>query len=1047
MKRYLFVLSLVFAVFKCLPGVAQTGQLITGTVSDKNGTLPGVNVYEKSATANGAVTDEHGKFSIRLRNSDRTLVFSMIGYLKKEVTFTGKSVMNITMEEDVKGLEEVVIIGYGETKKITNTGAVSSIGGTEIRQSPASSLQNTLTGRLPGFFSQQRSGQPGKDGADFQIRGVTTYAGTTTPMIIVDDIEITTDQISLIDANEIESVTILKDASTTAVYGVRGANGVIIITTQRGQAGKPHLTFRNETGIVAPNQTVKVNDGYSTLKLLKENLAASYLDPATQYPQFFSGDNLQHYATNDSPYLFPNVDWWKEITKSFSTQNRTNLDISGGTQKAKYFVSLGYFSQGGLYKDFSESEGYNSNYAYDRYNFRSNLDLDPTDNLHIRVDLSGRFSVNNTPNVFASGLDQVLQWLWNGDLSSFYFPAYNANGTLGGSTSSATKFNPIALLKYAGYNRTYDNNLGFVAQAKQKLNFVTNGLSASMLVSYSSDYGYIRSLTRGGYTGAGIATYYYDANTGGYLPVNTNLYRNVPLTRSGYSTGTTTALNLQASLNYSNKFGNNNINGLLLLNQTTKVDDISSGSTTFTAGDPYNVRGITGRIHYDYKQKYLLDISGAYNGSDKFSSSKQYQLFPSVSVAWNISEEPFFKKNINFIDLLKLRGSYGMVGNDGIGTSVYSYVKTYVTGSGSSYYFGPTTNTASAGLAEPTLANTGITWETQRDLDIGVDLKLLNGKVNLSSDYFKKRRSDILTKRGSVASAFGASLPYVNLGIVDNSGYEIELKYNGASSNHKFTYFVDGQISYAQNKIVFMDEGTARYPWLGSTGKPVGAIFGYTADGLYQNLSELYTTAHTTSTVPLSSLTLGSIKLKDLNEDGVIDQYDMGYLGTNQPTTLLGFSLGFSYKGFDFSSLFQGATGNIINIRRGIVGYSRPWSVSIPYNLGRWTPVTGTDATFPALYVGGQNTEYSSYWIRKDTYIRWKNIEIGYRFPADFAKKIHLNSLRLYANGYNMGLIYSSLPVFVDPESTSTISVANTTLTNNEYPQQRIFNFGLQIGL
>lgn len=1045
MKRILtYIIFLSALLFQTAYG--QVGKTVKGIVSDNQGPLPSVSVYEKEFTANGTTTDQNGKFSLNLKGAAGILIVKSIGFLSKEVRIGNQTSLAIKLEEDTKGLEEVVILGFGEkTTKITNTGSISSITGKELRQSPTSSIQNSLAGRLPGFFSQQRGGQPGKDGANFQIRGVTTYQGTTTPLIVVDDIEVTADQISMIDQNEIESLTILKDASTTAVYGVRGANGVIVIKTRRGDAGKPQLTFRQETGLNSSTMNFKTNDGYQTLALLKEWTAEQYLDPVLQYPKFFSGNNLEHYRLKDDPYNFPFVDWWDQITLKNSLQNRTNFDISGGTQKTKYFVSLGYFNQGGMYKDFTQDEGYNGNYNFDRYNFRTNVDIDPNKNLHIRFDLSGRFGVTNEPNDKpGNGGAATLQYLWNGQLSAFGYPAYNQNGSYGGSTSGATKINPIANLRWSGYSRDYTNNLGFVTQVDQKLNFITEGLGANVLISYASDYSFNRSLKR---NSSEIPTYYWDPNTSSYLPVVNNLYRLGKLTRTGGYTGSNRLTNLQASLKYNRSFGLNNVNVLALLNQTTKADENSS-SGTLLAYEPYNVRGFTGKVSYNYNQKYLVDFSGAYNGSDKFQSSKKYGFFPSVSVGYNLSEEGFFKDHIKFVDNLKFRGSYGIVGNDGIGSSVYAYEKTYVSGSGKSYIFGETGNTSSPGIVEPTLSNNEITWETQKDANIGMDLKMFKGKIGLTVDFYKKRREDILTQRASVAAAFGASLPYVNLGIVDNKGYEVELTYRDNAMGNKLSYFVNAQVSHSENKVVFRDEGVAKYPWLGLTGKPVGALFGYQDAGLYQTLYDVYNSPKLLTATPLSNLNVGGVKLVDLNGDGIIDQYDMGYLGTNQPQYITGLSVGFSYKGFDFSTLFQGAFDYFINMQRGIINYSRPENQSIPYNLGRWTPVTGPDATFPVLAgSGSQNSPYSTYWGKKGDYVRWKNVEIGYRLPAYIAKKLRLNNIRIYANGYNLGLLYTALPVFIDPESVTGSATTTNIGDLNEYPQQRIYNFGIQFGL
>ncbi|SFG91934.1 SusC/RagA family TonB-linked outer membrane protein [Pedobacter insulae] len=1037
MKTNILYLILILTAFT-LPAYSQAGQKITGTIRDARGPVPGAGIFEKDFTSNGTSADENGNFSLTLKGSAKIIVIKSIGFLTKELKITDNEPIQILLEEDAKGLEEIVVLGFGEkVKKLTNTGAASSITGLELRQSPTSSIQNSLAGRLPGFFSQQRSGQPGRDGANFQIRGVSTYQGTTTPLIVVDDIEVTPDQISMLDQNEIESLTILKDASTTAVYGVRGANGVIVIRTRRGQTGKPQLTFRQETGLNSSTMNLKTNNSYETLALLQEWTAQQYLDPATQYPKFFSGDNLERYRLNDDPYNFPYVNWWDELTLKNSIQNRSNFDISGGTQQTKYFVSLGYFNQGGMYKDFSKNEGYNGNYNFDRYNFRSNVDLNPNKDLHIRFDLSGRFGVTNSPNdAPGNGGAATLQYLWNGQLSAFGYPLLNENGTYGGSTSGTTKINPVANLRWSGYSRDYSNNLSFVSQINHKLDFITKGLSANALVSYASDYNFNRSLKR---TYTEFPIFYWDAFLGAYSPVYNDVYRLGKLSRTGGLSSTNRLVNVQASLKYNRSFSNHNVSAMGLLNQTTLASN---------AAEPYNVRGVTGRVSYDYKQKYLVDFNGAYNGSDRFQSSKKYGFFPSVSVGYNISEEPFFKNNIKFIDNLKIRASYGLVGNDGIGTSVYAFSKTYVSGSGKGYIFGETTNSASPGIIEPTLENNEITWETQKDANIGVDIKMFKGKLSFTADFFKKRREDILTTRSSIASAFGASLPTVNLGIVENKGYEFEVNYRDNAFANKLSYFVRGQISHAENKVVFRDEGTARFPWLGLTGKPVGALFGYKADGFYNSLYDLYNSPKLLTATPLSNLNLGGVKLVDLNDDGVINQYDMGYLGTNQPEFIAGLTLGFSFKGFDVSALFQSSFNYFINTQRGLISYSRPENQSIPYNLGRWTPITGANATFPVLSgSGSQNGVYSTYWTQRGDYVRWKSLEVGYRLPKSMAKKLHLDNIRIYANGYNLGLVYNALPVFIDPESATGSSSTTNIGDINEYPQQRIINFGIQFGL
>ncbi|NIG57484.1 TonB-dependent receptor [Chitinophaga sp. Cy-1792] len=1036
MKKILYHLLYICLAFAVLPAYAQQ-RTINGVVSEGAQPLPGVSVFEKDMPSNGVATDEQGKYTLTLKGKAGIVIFSYVGYLKKELP-AAQANGKIILSPDVKGMEDVVVIGYATPKKPTVTGAVSAISGAQIRQSPSASLQNALAGKVPGLFTQQRSGQPGKDGAAFSIRGVSSYNTTdnnsaNNPLIIVDDIEFTYDQVNQLDPNEIESISILKDASTTAVYGIRGANGVMVITTRRGKSGKPMLTLRNETGAQTPTRPPKMNSGYTTLEMLREYETTNMRDPAVKYPQYFSGNNLDYYKDNSSPYLHPYVNWWDVLMRDYSLQNRTNFDISGGSDLIKYFISLGYLTQGGIYKNFSSGEGYNGNYFYNRYNFRSNIDIDPTKDLHIRVDLSGRFGTTNEPNDKAfNGGGTTFQYLWNGELSSFGYPVYNENGTLGGTTSTSTKMNPLAVLTYSGYQRSYENNFNVVTSATHKLDFITQGLAANVLVSLASDYNFNRSLTRANNE---ILTYYYDEIAQAYKPNVNNLYRMGRLSANGGYRGSARKLNLQASLNYGRSFGDHNFSGLLLLNQNTNTDN-SWNTTTLgvDAGIPANFRGITGRIGYNYKLKYLLDFNTGYNGSDRFASSKKYGFFPAIGVGWNISEENFFKDNIHFIDALKIRGSYGSVGSDKIGSYKYLYEQVYTSGKG--YNFGEN-STSYSGTIEGDLGNLNVTWEKEKKTDIGVDIKMFNGKLGIVADYFSNLRYDILSTRGTVPQAIGIGLPPMNLGRVSNKGYELEVEYNNRS--HKLNYFARGQVSFAKNKILYKDEPIAKYPWLASTGKSIGQTFGYKFIGFYKDAEDVFKSPHLVTSVPMQNLFPGAMKFADLNGDGVIDDNDKIAMGVNLPRYTAGLSFGLSYKGIDFSTLFQGSFDYVINIQRGSLAYSRPERQSVPFNLGRWTP-WATDANYPALADGQGSPQTSTYWYRKGDYVRWKQFELGYTVPASLLKHKVVKSVRVYANGYNMALVYNSLPVAIDPESALSSSIG-------EYPQQKIWNFGVQVGL
>jgi TonB-linked SusC/RagA family outer membrane protein len=1040
MRKGTFLTTLILIQLFCISVMAQAQKkVVRGIIKEGAKPISEILVREKGAGSNNTLSNDSGRFVLTLKGNSNTLVVSGVGYKAREIA-VGQD-MEIQLVSDIKGLDEVVVLGYGQkAKKITNTGAISTISGDMIRQSPAASLQNALAGRLPGLFSEQRGGQPGSDAASLQIRGVSSLNGNSTPLIIVDDIEYSYAQLQQIDPNEVESLSILKDASTTAVYGVRGANGVLIVTTRRGRAGKPELNIRNEYGIQTPTRMPQVNDAYTTLNLFRESLLEQGKNPAVAYPKYFAGNNLETFykTPNVDPFGHPFVNWWDVLMKGASPQDRVNFDISGGSKKIRYAVTLGYLTQGGIYKDFTKGQGYNGNFFMDRYNFRSNIDIDPTSTLKLRVDVSGRLQISNSPaeKGVVNG-STTFQRLWDGSINQFDYPVYNQNGTLGGMAGMGQQLygsNPVAVETYSGYNRNYNDNFNVVGQATQNLDFITKGLSARATFSYQSDNLYTKSLTR-----TQIPLFYYDSSSISYIPSFTNLYRLPPLTRSSSSGGTAQLVSVQANVNYARSFGKNNISALALISQNSNLYNYAQ--TGFTTYIPTHIRTMVGSISYDYDKKYLFDLKAAYNGSDRFGNGKQYGLFPAASIGWNLAAEDFFKNNIDFISLFKIRASYGLTGSDYISSGFqYLYVQNYSSGRG--YNFGGTSTNVS-GLLEGSLGNPNVTWEKDRKTDIGVDIQAFKSHVSITADYFHEYRYDQLINRGSIPGTFGVGLPAVNLGKVSNAGYEFEVKYN-TNITRDLKVWASGNMTYAQNKVIFMDEPTQKYPWLAKQGHPIAAQFGYTWTGQYfQSVGDIYKSPLEPSAIPMANVFPGGLKLKDLNGDGVLDISDQGYMGTNQPTYNAGLSLGLSYKNFDISVLFQGAFGYILSMQRGMIAYSRGGNMSVPFNLGRWTPDNANNATYPSLAGSITDAENSTFWWRKGDYVRFKNYELGYTFSKKMLARMHVKSARVYTTGYNIGLIYCAFPVHIDPESIGYTGIAGV----GEYPQQRIFNFGMQIGL
>jgi TonB-linked SusC/RagA family outer membrane protein len=1026
----------------CLCAFAQTK--VTGVVVDSSGApIADATVIEKGVESNGTSTNATGRFTLTLKGNSRVLHISFVGYQDRDVTVGSSNNVEVRLRSAEGNLQDVVVVGYGRQKKITTTGAISTVNGAELRQNPTASLQNTLAGRLPGFFSQQTSGRPGADGATFYIRGVSSYnPGSTSPLIIVDDIEFSYDQFARLDPNEIESLSILKDASTTAVYGVRGANGVVVVTTRRGKIGAPQISFRGETSLQQPTIFPKFLNAYDAAVLYNKGRTND------NQPAFFSDADLAAYRDHTDLYGHPDVDWKKILFKDFSKQIRGNFDITGGTEKVKYFISLGYLFQDGMVKDFGSKVGINNNYYHQRYNYRSNLDMKVTSTTDFRLDLYGNMSQINTPQIGSpNGWNDVFAdygSIWT--LAPWAYPVYNPNGTFGYSLwqkspgTGGTTYdvnNIVGRLTYLGYTRTFESNMNLVGTATQRLDFITKGLSAKATLSYASSYANPNVTMSGGE----FPSFIYDPVAGTYAPRNANTFRVRRLIRGANNGGTVRNLTTQVFLNYDRTFGGkHHFYGLALVSQNSVTQGNSNNAFNFI---PNNFRGFTGRIGYDYRQKYLVEFNSAYNGSDRFSEENRYGFFPAVSAGWNISEEPFFKDNIEFVNRLKIRGSYGLVGNDKIGSGFsYYYQQIYTTGS--AVYFGdPNANTTGA-VFEGTLGNPNVSWEKEKKMDIGLEIGLFENKLSATIEYFDNNRYDILTTRSgpnsSVSSVIGQNLPPVNLGKVNNKGYEFELNYSD-NIGSDFSYSVKGTYSYAKNKIVFMDEPAYQNTYQAFTGHSINMQRVYTWIGFYQDANDIANSAR-----PAVTVRPGDLKYADLNKDGIIDGYDTKVQGyPNVPNTTAGLQLSVSYKGFSIGMFFQGAMN--FNVR-GAAEAIQPFGGNFrDIHQQAWTPALGNDAKFPLLTfipgISDSRAYPSTFWLISGDYIRLKTAEIGYTLPAKLLKRMRMKSIRVYSNGYNL-ITWTKLDKLyqLDPEiNQGSTGTSGTDRVN--YPPQRTINFGI----
>jgi TonB-linked SusC/RagA family outer membrane protein len=1025
MNKLLVLFSAAVLLF---PGLSfAQDRVVTGVVKDANGPLGGATITEKKVPQNAVAADNRGHFRIRLQGTTGVLIISYLNYQQQEVSVKNNSDVEVVMQQSVQGMEELVVVGFGKKKRITNTGAVSSINAAEIRDVPTSSVQNALAGKLPGFFTQQRSGQPGKDASDYFIRGVSSLnPDGNQPLIVVDDIQYTYQQLAQINVNEIESISILKDASTTAIYGIKGANGVLVVTTRRGASGRPKFNVRLEGGAQAPVRTPKFLDAFHTAQLVNEAYANDGLKPV------FDQTDLDAFQSGNDPYGHPNVNWYKAINKPYSMQANSNLDISGGNNTIKYFISGGAFSQNGSIRNFSSnSDGVNSNYFYKRYNVRSNLDIQATRNLSVRLDATVRFGDINQPYAM-----NVISNIYDfSKIHPYSAPFINPNGSWAYAYDTQNQLPTInAQLASQGYSRDRRTDYNVLLGFTEKLDDITRGLSLIGRVAYASVEQNNLTLFRGF-----PPSYHYDPRDGSY-------HLNTGVSTGGYTYATYRTLgntdldnqrtNVQIYLNYDRVFNNDHhFSGLLLWNQESyRVDVDNTGIFPVVGQVPHKYRGYSLKVGYDYKQKYLIDFNGAFNGSDRFQADKRNGFFPAVGVGWNMAKEAFFNDALPGVSLFKLRATYGLVGSDVAPGNQYLYNQIYNTGGG--YSFGQT-NQGAGTIYEGALGNNNVTWEKARKFDAGFDMNLFNDKVSLSADYFHEYRYDQLVTPGNTPLILGIGVSPTNVGITVNRGWEETFNYHDKIGNVQ--YSVGLVWSYAKNKILYMAEASPRFPWLAKTGHSINQPQGYLFNGFY---SESDVTDPKVAK-PVGTIQPGDLKYKDLNNDGIIDQNDITNIGKpNLPNTTIGMPIKIGYKGFDASVLFQGAFGYSL----GLTGTAiEPFKGQFqPIHEKRWTPATAATAEFPRLTsnpttINSPGAYNSDFWVINAHYIRLKTVELSYILPQRWLP-LKINNSRLYLSAYNL-VTWSNVSkkYQADPE------VASNT-AGDAYLAQRVVNLGLQIG-
>lgn len=1039
-NRYLlFVLIFSFLVAgQGSSAFAQSGTTIQGVVTDTNKVpLPGATIIVKGTTR-GTSADVDGRFVLQVAPSE-VLQVTYIGYKSVELAVNNRTSFDIVLELDSNMLEDVQVIAYGKQKKMTVTGAIASIGGSDLVKSPSASIVNVMAGSLSGVSTVQYSGQPGVDDAEIYVRGTGSLdAERSRPLILVDGVE---RSFTRMDPNEIESVTVLKDASATAVFGVRGANGVILVTTKRGQEGKTHISLSSSVGVTQAMRLPEMADSYTHAIYHNEMNRNDGVKP------IFSDFVIEMFRTNSDPIMFPNTDWSEELFKKVSMQTQHNLSISGGTKHVRYFTSLGYLYQDGLLK--RHGEAYDPNWRTNRYNYRVNLDVDVTKTTLMSINIGGI-----SENRFEPAIGDMNN-MWMEILRS---QPFSSPGILDGKIVVPSKLyynNDEDMLRPGytayygkGYSKISDNTLNLDLALTQKLDCITPGLSFQIKGAYNSKYVARKSWTA---IPERIRAVYRNSLTDPTLSFEDPAFLDreivyqldmpgADLTYAGdnYQSGKARDWYLEASIRYERTFGKHAVTGLLLHNMSKKYYMVNNPAI------PRGYLGLVGRVTYAYDNRYLVDFNVGYNGSENFHPDRRFGVFPAASVGWVISEENFLKDS-KVIDFLKLRASYGVVGNDILYDDagndlrfLYNSDKYEV---GGDYSFGIDTPQSYPAIYEGLLGNKMVTWETAKKQNYGIDITLLGNRLTLTADLFFEHRDDILIKQQSLPAYIAADLPAVNIGKTRNKGYELSLGWNDQTRSGSFRYWTKFNVSFNRNKVIFKDEVKYDEPWKGETGRSIGINEGYIFDRFYEPGDFDETGALLPEHAqPSGVVKPGDLKFKDLNHDGVIDGKDTAMFGySERPEYTFGWISGFQWKNLDFSMTWTGATHVS---RRMEADYTRPFNTGKSPLMqfmveDRWTEERGQSAKFPRFTQANKeyNSQASSFWVRDASYIRLKNMEIGYSIHAKTLRKAGIESLRIYANGYNL-LTFDYLG-FIDPES--------KVGANNRYPNLRIFNLGVNI--
>ncbi|MCI0922478.1 SusC/RagA family TonB-linked outer membrane protein [Sphingobacterium rhinopitheci] len=1028
MKHKIVMMCMMILGF-AITALAQELVEVTGLVLDENKKpLVGVSISIKDSPGFGTTTNYQGAYKIKVEEY-KTLVFSHVGYKRQNIIVKNSQIINVTMEEaELNALDEIVVTGTGTQTKLTLTGAVSTVNVNDLKSNPTSSLSNALAGNVPGVMAMMQSGQPGKNISEFWIRGISTFGGGNSALVLVDNME---RNINDINIEDIESISVLKDAAVTAIYGSKGANGVILITTKRGKEGKISINLKDEVIYNTRTITPRFEDGATYANLLNEARITRNNEP------IYQPEELEILRLGLDPDLYPNVDWQDLLLKDGAMTYRANLNMNGGGSTARYFISGSYIDEGGMYKsDETLRKDYNTNANFKRYNYRLNTDIDVTKTTLLKVGVAGSLDKRNSP-----GLGDNDFWGVLFGYSPIRTPVLYSNGYVP-AIGAGNQTNPWIVATQTGFNENWNNSIQTNVVLEQNFDFITRGLRLRGIFGFDTNNS--NTIRRLKWPEQWRAERSRDEN--GNL-VFSHVSPPREMFQESWASGNRREF-YDLMLNYNTNIGKHNLGAVVRFTRDALVRTVDLGDDIKNGISRRN-QALAGRATYNYNNKYFADFNFGYNGSENFASGQQYGFFPAFSTAWNISEESFVKDKIDWMGMFKIRYSWGRVGNDqlmGGERFPYLYSINRFPGNGyewadfgSSRYYG--------GMAYNQVASPYVTWEMATKQNLGIDLSLFKNKVNANFDFFDEKREGIYMSRNFLPATVGLqSVPRANVGAVKSRGFEGRLEYHQKIGELNLS--ARSNITYSKNEITEIDEENNVYGYQNNKGYRVDQAKGLIAMGLFEDYDDI----RNSPKQMFGIYQPGDIKYKDVNGDGIIDDGDRVAIGaTRRPNLIYGIGTSASWKGFDLSVHFQGAgkstfstygktvyafsEGEWGQVMKGVMGDNR-W---ISSEISGDPSTENVNASYPRLSFGynPNNFRESTFWLRNGQYIRLKTLDIGYNLPQSFTSRIKINNIRLFVVGTNL-LTWSKFKLW-DPELASP--------RGEDYPLAKSYTFGINVNL